>query len=614
MAGIQIPLINDENMNFSDMFEMVNYAKSKVNNQTPSNDYGYEGVVEVPVEEPDVDKAINDWKRDEENGLHTLKDQGYKVSKWDETETLSRKNTDGSGDLNFYMPSYGVEDFIIDRANWQKQLGGITGEPGWFYFKIFFNFNTNYGLLGGILSDTKNSSNNETNNQLGTPISINTAIRYLYNIRKLYAQEQISHRMLALYKFVGILSYISCEAPWFFKGVGGLNNIHGAYTTEFEKNKSISIQCSEEAVDMRLGTLLDLYKFACFDNINCKEIIPANLRKFDMNILFFHIPIKYHQTSVNDFTFKKIPSAGTYNSSKFSDSISFKLYTFQNCEIDPTSLNSWMSDSVTNETAFTLGKNSIKINYDRVYEHRMNEWLQMMFGSDGFHYNVNNPASYFVGGIQSEGDYIINKPSQNLFEQRENLLSNASKSNLQLTEYSENLIRDFFTEIEKYGKDFKPGKLQQENINSTSSTYFRDKMIDMKDNLSKFNMGNLYGTFTNIRSQYYRNKMEYFKDGTIEGGNLYDFDFIRTGTDPNRKNTKYLQEKLDRLKNGEANQFNIPQELAAKSNFKLSWGSQAAKNSYNTYNTAGLYDENKSFFGNLVSSVWGQTKAAFGFK
>ena len=545
--------------------------------------------------------------------MHKVQDEGFKVSKWDNGGISSLKNTDGSGDLNFYIPSYGVEDYIIDRANWQKQLGSITGEPGWFYFKIFFNFNTNYGLLGGILSDTKTSSNNSLD-QLGTPISINTAIRYLYNIRKLYAQEQISHRMLALYKFVGILSYISCEAPWFFKGVSGLNNIHGAYTSEFDKNKSISIQCSEEAVDMRLGTLLDLYKFACFDNINCKEIIPANLRKFDMSILFFHIPIKYHQTSVNDFTFKKIPSAGTYDNSKFSDSISFKMYTFQNCEIDSSSLNNWIGDSVSNEVAFSLGKNSIKINYDRVYEHRMNEWLQMMFGSDGFYYNVKNPASYFVGGIQSEGDYIINKPTKNLFEQRENLLSNASKSNLELTEYSENLIRDFFTEMEKYGNNFKPSSLEKENINSPESTYFRDKIIDMKDNLSKFNMGNLYGTFTNIRSQYYRNKLEYFKDGTIDSGNLYDFNFVRTGNNNYRTNTKYLDEKLNRIKNGLPNQTKIPEQLADKNLFKLSWGSQAAKNSYNTYNTAGLYDENKSFFGNLVSSVWGQTKAAFGFK
>ena len=607
MAGIKIPHLFEEIGSYEDLSELVNFTNSKINN--PAN----EGVVEVEVDEPDVDKAINDWKRDEENGLHKVQDEGFKVSKWDNGGISSLKNTDGSGDLNFYIPSYGVEDYIIDRANWQKQLGSITGEPGWFYFKIFFNFNTNYGLLGGILSDTKTSANNSSN-QFGTPISINTAIRYLYNIRKLYAQEQIPHRMLALYKFVGILSYISCEAPWFFKGISGLNNIHGAYIDEFDKNKTISIQCSEEAVDMRLGTLLDLYKFACFDNINCKEIIPANLRKFDMSILFFHIPIKYHQTSVNDFSFKKIPSAGTYDNSKFSDSISFKMYTFQNCEIDPTSLNSWISDSVSNEVAFSLGKNSIKINYDRVYEHRMNEWLQMMFGSDGFYYNVKNPASYFVGGIQSEGDYIINKPTKNLFEQRETLSSNASKSNLELTEYSENLIRDFFTEMEKYGNNFKPSLLEQENINSPGSTYFRDKIIDMKDNLSKFNMGNLYGTFTNIRSQYYRNKLEYFKDGTIDSGNLYDFNFARTGNNNYRTNTKYLDEKLNRMKNGLPNQTKIPEQFADKNLFKLSWGSQAAKNSYNTYNTAGLYDDNKTFFGNLVSSVWGQTKAAFGFK
>ena len=77
----------------------------------------------------------------------------------------------------------------------------------------------------------------------------------------------------------------------------------------------------------------------------------------------------------------------------WSNVMSYKMLTFQNCEIDTSSFGKYIENAeINNEKAFMLGNNAMKIKYDRVYYHNMNEWNQFMFGSDGFHYNVVDPS------------------------------------------------------------------------------------------------------------------------------------------------------------------------------------------------------------------------------
>lgn len=265
----------------------------------------------------------------------------------------------------FEIPDWGVKDYIRERAVWQKGVESLAGEPGWFYFKIFFKFNTNYGLFGGILDDTK---------------SVNTAIEYLENCYDSYSVSQIAEREIALLKFVGSLSYINENAPWFFNSITGLNNANSVKISEPFKNNEIEIGIKEDAVDMRLTTLFELYKYACFDNVNLKEIIPENLRKFDMTILVFHTPLRYYQTgfqSMKDGTHEY----KSFNSpTQLGDRMSYLMFTFTNCEFDIDSINSVIPGEISNETAFNLGKSSFKIKYKRVYKHTSNEWSKMFFG------------------------------------------------------------------------------------------------------------------------------------------------------------------------------------------------------------------------------------------
>lgn len=300
------------------------------------------------------------------------------------------EDEDSNGTLNFNLPNYGYAQYINDMSAWQKQIRDINGEIGWFYFKVFFNFNTGYGLLGGL---TKRNGTLQLK-------QVNCAIKYLDSISDQYAHCKIKDRMLALYKFGNTLKHISLDVPWYFRGISGFSDLKYPYTSEFQKERKICINCSEEAIDMRLGTLMDLYKYACYDSINCREIIPANLRKFEMTVIFMHVPLKYHHEpsfilGSHDAELNSGKGVSMKGSSDFSRLASFKMFTFQNCEFDIESLGTYYTDPISNESPFSLGKHQLVIKYDRVFEHRMDEWNEFLLGDDGFYYNNEQPSNTY---------------------------------------------------------------------------------------------------------------------------------------------------------------------------------------------------------------------------
>ena len=482
--------------------------------------------------------------------------------------------------LDFDLPNYGVEEYIADRTRFVKGMTSLGNEPGWFYFKVMFKFNTNFGLLGGLLSDNHDSFY----------YASNAAIRYLWLLRHHYQPENIKHRMIALYKFGAILNKIVNEAPWCIKSVGGLADALNTYTKDFSKERSFELTFAAENMDMRISTLFDLYKYACFDDINCKEIIPENLRKFDMAIVFFHVPIKYLQTAIMvapkknistglfsgklaqveaivEKAYNFLTTTPTYYQYKrmsnfngdFSKMISFKMLTFQNCEFDPESFSKYLEGGeINNEKAFQLGNNTIKIKYDRVFYHNMNEWNEMFFGSDGFGYNVHGLPDKKIFSLDSKDNYGIIKKDKlaNSWQERLKSLKEAKAGAYFYDENAE----------------------QYKALIDFSEAFITDGLMSMKmEDYYSFIKGNIYGPEAKINSKYFTGKITALTDGTIEGnlfgkkltpnsnkegyfeqkvkkikngsitGNIYDRIYGVMGTGENRKNTDYLNKKLEIL-------------------------------------------------------------------
>ena len=516
-----------------------NNSQTPVNNNptssTPKNTEG-----QTLSEEPKA--TVENFTSPESDIIQTVKSKQNEeiMSGWlvDDLKDSAR--------LRIEFPDYGYDRYVNDIANWQKQRSTLGSDQGWFFFKVLFNFNTNYGLLGGIMQTIGTNSiryadneqnNNSDDNLYGPPpipenisstklASTNTAIGYLASIRKRYTHDLIEDRILALSKFAISLKDISLKTPWLIKSISGLNNINSTYANNLDKEKSITIGLGEETLDSRLGTLIDLYKFSCFDQINCREIIPINLRKFEMSVLVYHMPIKYYDTKVllskegstkmtgknffkgilgmgEDLEFDGIVDAKTMSPNSggdnFSNMMSFKLFTFLNCEIDTENLNEYYVDGITNDAPFKLGSNSLKIKYDRVYEHRMNEWIEAMFGSDGFQYNetvpsiISNNSSMFGYGVDDTYVRNSNIEEANQYRQRALAMQNRWYGKQTILDYTSLMIAKYY----KFGKNI-PGPATLGGLMSNISNTFggtkvgnaAQKWTNIKDT-----MENMYNGF-----------------------------------------------------------------------------------------------------------------------
>lgn len=554
------------------------------------------------------------YKSKTDNGQVTT-EAGYvnggpaaKLSVDENSET--RKHYDNQRDDQFLLklPDWGYDDFINERAIWQKGLSSIFDEPAWFYFKVIFDFESSTGLFGDLLN-------------AGTLYKNNSALTYLKSCSKSYYQEKITNRITALYKFASLLSYITTNAPWYFKSIKGLDKASAPILQDFSQEKSIELELNSDAIDMRLSTLMSLYQYACFDNINGKEIIPSNLRMFNMSVILFQAPLRFLHTSyssskktlmpeinskvmekyskklkldalqiINNHKFesttlgltRKKYKRMTYmngDKSNYSDMMSMKIFTFEGCMFDPNTFAAMIPGSVSNETPFKIGETSIKITYTRCYTHTMNEFFGMMFGTDGFYFN--NYATYQSKHGNSD-DYNAstegywNKQIERyntLAESFEDILGGSSVFGLPQT-------RTFKRAIDATEAVMK-GIINDSDILNKIGTHTLMKVLERSVDTNA-TQGNLYGSnvgisFNNggsmIKSDYYEKKLEQLKKGyrhvdrkNTETSNENYNDATKSY---NSKDDKDLQEALQEIKYGSHTYTEPPHQWDMSTDFDL---------------------------------------------
>ena len=334
--------------------------------------------------------------------------------------------------------------------------------------------------------------------------------------------------MLALARFTYTLSYINSISPWFFIGINNANKLNSLNMNDFTKEKSIDLVCNGDSIDMRLNTLLDMYRYACYDEINQKEIIPENLRKFDMSIVIMNAPIKYFQTAMlasseynkigqvghnGDTVLNKVISGinkisgllsgssgaifdfkninGTNNG--INNMLTFQMYTLKNCEIDPISFESYVPSNLNNSQFNKQGMGYIEIKYDRCYKHTFNEWTQMLYGTNGIIYDANakklqddNKGNLLARGIDPS------KYNKNL---------NSGNNNDRIAAIQKSIYNSFFdTDADTYKGliDFSEAVIQDSLINVKDPEYlgnisenydetnYADRWNKTKDKVTKF--------------------------------------------------------------------------------------------------------------------------------
>jgi hypothetical protein len=270
---------------------------------------------------------------------------------------------------------YSYSDFIRNRKNFKiVNDADIFDTPAALFYKIIFYFNDEQGFLGvDRINDEKITLDSNYKN---------TALNFLRLNNEL-------DRAFLLKKFLYLLSSINTETPWYFQEISGLDNaierkIFSDKEVKIEDTpRQLTIKCLNDAVDNRIGTLLDLYRAICYSYDKRKEIIPANLRKFNMGILLFNAPLrgitgKSAGKNININIANKNNIYKVKSESEEYDSIditSAKLYEFKNCEIDYNSSKSAFSSLNTTDGPMSP-EYTITINYNDCYESRFNDVMK----------------------------------------------------------------------------------------------------------------------------------------------------------------------------------------------------------------------------------------------
>ena len=466
-----------------------------------------------------------------------------------------------SDKMDIDVPNWGYDDFINTRAIFQKGIHSPFSLPGFFYFKVFFKFDTQHGLFGGILNNggprgsdhhyttqdvqkdaqgniTKTTDIHHTESVDGIYVGTNTAAKYLSVLHhsQRYKMSVPGERLNALVKFTNMLSHISCKEPWYIKSIKGLGQADSIKLEDMAKEKVIEIGMGMEAIDMRLTTMFDLYRFACYDMANCREIIPDNLRKFEMQVVVFNVPLKnFHQAlKTDDETFK-------YKRLEGDEKMSYKVYTFQNCEFDIESFGSGMPD-LDVEKAGELGHHTIKIKYDRFFTTTSAEFYDLLLSPSGFIPTYNSKHNSRMKALQ---DAILNNKyhdkngeySKDIIGASEAIAQNALAEQAGRTLlgniYAEDAVPGFRTKkydnakvsIAKGGKlgSYYKAKLKYLKTRGVESSFMTDGFNILLNKIlggrgmAITSLGNIYGSIGN-NGNYIKDKIKNLKRGTLYAG------------------------------------------------------------------------------------------------
>lgn len=268
-----------------------------------------------------------------------------------------------------------IQNSIKDFRSLRRNEFNLYDEPGTFWFKPIFYFYrgddddfNNAGLLhpswlgkGGTGDGAGDST------QSRQEVMKNTFVTSAYNY--LMRNDEIG-RARMLQQFINLLSNISSNSPWYFQEVAGLDaaidHTENFKTGKFvgDDRKQITFTLLPDAVDDRIGTLMDLYRSICYDWRSKREVVPANLRKFDMGLYIHGSMI---QNSKSDILHSRIALSGAlkageklgigYESDQefvnAAGQYSWSSTGLSGVDLDEDELNSLKSDNSIKSTSIT---------------------------------------------------------------------------------------------------------------------------------------------------------------------------------------------------------------------------------------------------------------------
>lgn len=321
-----------------------------------------------------------------------------------------------------------IQNSIRNFRSLSRDDFNLYDEPGTYWFKPIFYFYksgaysidsdiNNEGLLHpSWITESKaadwGDGVNDDREATRKRVADNNFVSSAYNYLK---RNDENERATLLQRFIELLSNIASRSPWYFQEVTGLDTAidraEGFKSGKFvaDDRKQITFTLLPDAVDDRIGTLIDLYRSVCYDWKQKREVVPSNLRKFDMGLYIFGSMIQNKNSNIlhsrlalsgalreaeklglgYDPKREIVSSAGRYEYSKstldntdLGTSNAAYSYTpkgqahmyleFINCEINISSTKG--GDTISNAEGGER-KYTLTIDYDDCYVNRYNDFI-----------------------------------------------------------------------------------------------------------------------------------------------------------------------------------------------------------------------------------------------
>lgn len=170
-----------------------------------------------------------------------------------------------------------IKSFISGSSNPLTPYDAFSDlqDPTFLSFKIDF-----FPDMGSSIPDDQYSSGGlfrKKVDQLDYTF-FDSAADYLYRIGSPARQHYLEI-------FANLLYNIQTKAPWYFQSITGLSDLYKIDpAVNFRgKDKVLTIECLE-SIDLRLSLLADTYRNLAFDMQNMREVLPINLRTFNMTV------------------------------------------------------------------------------------------------------------------------------------------------------------------------------------------------------------------------------------------------------------------------------------------------------------------------------------------
>ena len=282
-------------------------------------------------------------------------------------------NASKLGDLTGQFPSAYefAKTFVTPFTSTNGGGNGVTSldDPTYLGFNIRFDILS--PLFNGATSgnpqppnppgDNANIYEPDTTNTQATLPGGQSAVGYLNAVGQ-------TTRASYLKAFVQGMIEVQKSRPYYFQTIEGITEAYNKtmdMTDPFlgsKNDEGITIGLLE-AIDLKMTALFNLYKLACYDVKYRRNIIPANLRFFDVSVDIIEIR-KFN--SVRRATTASNPNSPDNDSTRFVNSnTSVLTFKFEDCTFDAAA-SSQVFANVANDGSGAFATSSMKWSYGKV--------------------------------------------------------------------------------------------------------------------------------------------------------------------------------------------------------------------------------------------------------